>query len=194
MLEIRKAMELVIGRFPAALYVSTCGFITRDLFGLSDRPANFYMVGSMGMAAPLALGVALARPERKVVILDGDGSLAMNLGCLPMIGELAPDIVHVVLDNSLHESTGGQRTVRPHDMSATAVGCGYASSHTVDSEERFHNLELHDTPALVHFRCLPRTHKPGPRVTHSPQEIVARFRSEIGVSFDREPTHRATQR
>ncbi|MEW9533233.1 thiamine pyrophosphate-dependent enzyme [Microbispora sp. NPDC049125] len=182
MLETREAIGLVLDRFPEALYVSTCGFITRDLFGLSDRPANFYMVGSMGMAAPLALGVALARPGRRVVILDGDGSLAMNLGCLPMIGALAPDIVHVVLDNSRHESTGGQRTVQPRDASATAVGCGYVSAHPIDSAESFRVLELHDTPALVHFRCLPRNRKPGPRVTHSPQEIVARFRSEIGVS------------
>lgn len=177
----REAIALVLDRFPAALCVSTCGFITRDLFGLRDRPANFYLVGSMGAAAPFALGVALAEPGRTVVVLDGDGSLAMNLGCLPMIGGLVPDIVHVVLDNSRHESTGGQRTVRPDDISAVALGCGYGSAHVVDSADAFRDLELLRTPVLVHFRCSPRGRGPGARVTHSPREIVARFQSEIGV-------------
>nr|WP_190857248.1 thiamine pyrophosphate-dependent enzyme [Actinomadura sp. RB99] len=139
------------------------------------------MVGSMGIAAPFALGVALAEPGRTVVVLDGDGSLAMNLGCLPMTGGLAPDLVHVVLDNSCHESTGGQRTVLPDDLAAVALGCGYAGAAAADSPESFGEVKVHATPFLLHLRCRPRSGGPGGRVSRSPQEIVAAFRSEIGV-------------
>ncbi len=179
MLDIREAIAAVARHFPDALFVSTNGYITRDLYNLDDRPENFYLVGSMGMAGPVGLGIALARPQNRVVVLDGDGSFAMNLSVLPMIAEQAPDLVHVVLDNGAHESTGGQRPVHIGDPAALAAAAGYAASCTVDDPAELADLKVEATPALVHIRCLPRASAAGKRVEPTPQQLVARFRAAL---------------
>jgi sulfopyruvate decarboxylase subunit beta len=181
-LDIRHALRAVLDREPSALFVSTCGYITRDLYNLEDRGNHFYLVGSMGMAAPIGLGVALGQPGRRVVVLDGDGSFSMNLSCLPMIAENKPNLVHVVLDNGAHESTGGQRTAALGDPAALARAAGYAVAYTVDSLDQLAVLDLSETPALVHVRCRPRSHPAGHRVALTPQELVARFRAELATT------------
>ncbi|MFJ6752107.1 thiamine pyrophosphate-dependent enzyme [Streptomyces sp. NPDC091266] len=180
MLDIRAALTALLDRDPSALYVTTCGFITRDVYNIADRPGHFYLVGSMGMAAPVGLGVALARPDRRVVVLDGDGSFAMNPGCLPMIAEHRPDLLHVVLDNGAHESTGGQRTAALGDPVALARAAGYPAAHTVDTLDGLAAVDppRGSGPTLLHVRCLPRTHKAGRRVELTPQQLVTRFRAE----------------
>ena len=91
--------------------VSANGFISRDLHEAHDRLTNFYMIGSMGLASSIGLGVALKKPRRRVYVFDGDGSILMNLGSLVTIGSLRPkNLIHVVFDNNSHESTGGQPT------------------------------------------------------------------------------------
>lgn len=181
MLDMREAIAMMIDRHPAALAVSTCGYITRDLYNIADRPENFYLVGSMGMAAPIGLGIALASPGRRVLVFDGDGSFAMNLGCLPMIGELAPDIVHVVLDNQRHESTGGQRALSAGDLPGVALACGYAAAYSVADKEQLAELEISAVPALVHIACRPRDYPAGRRVEQTPQELVVRFRTALAT-------------
>ncbi|WOX10315.1 thiamine pyrophosphate-dependent enzyme [Streptomyces sp. N50] len=182
MLDIRDALGALLEREPSALTVSTCGYITRDLYNISDRPNHFYLVGSMGMAAPIGLGIALAHPGRRVLVLDGDGSYAMNPGCLPMIAEHRPNLVHAVLDNGAHESTGGQRTVAPGDWAAMALAAGYAAAYTVDGLDELAALDLTATPALVRIRCAPRTHPAGRRVELTPQQLVSRFRAELATA------------
>jgi len=179
MLAMRSAIAAVSGLFPTALFVSTNGYITRDLHDLNDRPENFYLVGSMGMAAPVGLGVGVARPRDRVVVLDGDGSFAMNLSVLPMIAEQAPDLVHVVLDNGTHESTGGQRTVHAGDPAALALAAGYREAHRIEDEASLAALRIGATPALVHIRCLPRESSAGRRVELTPQQLVARFQGAL---------------
>ena len=73
-----------------ALLISNIGYPSRELYSVCDRPENFYMLGSMGMASSIGLGLALARPERRVIVLDGDGSVLMNLGTLATIACTAP--------------------------------------------------------------------------------------------------------
>ena len=91
--------------------VSANGFMSRDLFEVSDKKSNFYMIGSMGLASSIGLGIALKNPKKRVFVFDGDGNILMNLGSLVTIGSLRPkNLVHVVFDNSSHESTGGQPT------------------------------------------------------------------------------------
>lgn len=179
MLDIRTALRALLDRQPAALVVSTCGYITRDLYNLADRDNHFYLVGSMGMAAPLGLGVALAAADRQVLVLDGDGSFAMNPGCLPMIAEQAPRLVHVVLDNGAHDSTGGQRTSALGDPAAMALAAGYRAAYTVGSTEELNAIDFARAPALVHVRCLPRSHQAGKRVELTPQQLVDRFRTGL---------------
>lgn len=91
--------------------VSANGFISRDLFEIKDKESNFYMIGSMGLASSIGLGIALKNPKKTIFVFDGDGNILMNLGSLVTIGSLRPkNLIHIVFDNNSHESTGGQPT------------------------------------------------------------------------------------
>jgi len=91
--------------------IAANGFISRDLFDLYDKASNFYMIGSMGLASSIGLGVAIKNPKKRVFVFDGDGNILMNLGSLTTIGSIKPrNLIHVIFDNSSHESTGGQPT------------------------------------------------------------------------------------
>lgn len=108
-----------------------------------DRPQNFYMWNSMGMASSIALGLALARPDLRVVVLDGDGSLLMNLGSLATeITSGVANLVHVVWDNGGWEITGGQPAGSPFgvDLEAIARGCGFSRTATVDGLDAFRGV------------------------------------------------------
>ena len=113
----------------AAAVVATTGKTGRELFTCEDRPQQLYQVGSMGCASAMGLGIAL-NTERPVLVLDGDGAALMKLGALATIGAHAPgNLIHVVLDNGVHDSTGGQATVSPNvDFAAVAQACGYPRS------------------------------------------------------------------
>ncbi len=114
--------------------VASLGHPAYDLFAAGDRDLNFYPWGSMGLTSSIALGLALARPDRTAVALDGDGSLLMNLGTLATIGDCAPpNLVLVVLDNGLYGTTGGQPTPtsRGADLEAAARSMGIARTATV---------------------------------------------------------------
>jgi thiamine pyrophosphate-dependent acetolactate synthase large subunit-like protein len=100
-----------------------------------DRPRNFYMWNSMGMASSIGLGLALARPDLRVIVLDGDGSILMNLGSLATeVTSGATNLVHVIWDNGGWEITGGQPAGSPFgiDLEAVARGCGFLRTSTVD--------------------------------------------------------------
>ena len=109
---IRKEAVKIIGEFSGENpIVSANGFMSRDLFETNDKESNFYMIGSMGLASSIGLGIALKNPKKQVFVFDGDGNILMNLGSLVTIGSLKPiNLVHIVFDNNSHESTGGQPT------------------------------------------------------------------------------------
>jgi len=117
--------------------VGTTGKLSRELYELDDREGDkknrFYMVGSMGCAAGFGLGIARTRPERPVLVLDGDGALLMKLGSLATVGYTAPsNYHHITFDNGAHESTGGQPTPSPAvDLALAALACGYQHAETV---------------------------------------------------------------
>jgi thiamine pyrophosphate-dependent acetolactate synthase large subunit-like protein len=118
--------------------VASLGHPAYDLFAAGDRPQNFYTWGSMGLASSIGLGLALARPEVRIIVLDGDGSLLMNLGSLATIGLLRPgNLVLVVMDNQEYATTGGQPTPTAHgaDLEAAARAMGIAASATVRTED-----------------------------------------------------------
>ncbi len=114
-----------------------------DLFAAGHRPQNFYMLGSMGLACPIALGVALAQPERGVIALEGDGSILMALGCLATIANLKPrNLTIVIWDNGIYQITGKQRaaTAGASDIVAIARGAGIANCTWVRDEQHFDKL------------------------------------------------------
>ena len=179
-MEKHEAIKLVLNNFPDDFIISTCGHITRDLYNIKDRNKNFYMVGSMGMAAPVALGLSLAQPNNRFVILDGDGALLMNLGIMSMIGQQCPsNLIHVVLDNGMHESTGGQQSVPLSNIKDIAINMGYHRAIEVNSFKDWQTDFSTEGPTLVHIRINPRSEKIGKRVEWTPQEIVNRFTNSL---------------
>jgi len=114
-----------------------------DLWNAGRRPQNFYMLGSMGLAAPIALGVALAQPERRVFALEGDGSLLMQLGCLSTIANVAPKNLTVIAwDNAMYQITGSQKTATAGkaDLVEIARASGIAQSAWASDEADFERL------------------------------------------------------
>jgi thiamine pyrophosphate-dependent acetolactate synthase large subunit-like protein len=119
------ATRLLAERLRSEVVVSNLGQATLDLQRLGDRPLNCYTFGAMGQCSSLALGIALARPDVRVVCLDGDGSLLMNLGSLCTLATVAPrNYALVVWDNEVHMTTGGQPTATAHRSSLAAIARG----------------------------------------------------------------------
>jgi thiamine pyrophosphate-dependent acetolactate synthase large subunit-like protein len=135
--------------------VAGIGNTNFDLLAAGHRPQNFYMLGSMGLAAPIALGVALAQPDRHVIALEGDGSILMNLGTLTTIAAQAPENLTVIIwDNGLYQITGKQATATSSvtDIVAVASGCGIQQSTWATDEEHFERLiETAVSTAGPHF-------------------------------------------
>jgi thiamine pyrophosphate-dependent acetolactate synthase large subunit-like protein len=134
-LEATRAIVELAGGAPI---VASLGHPAYDLFIAGDRPQNFYTWGSMGLASSIGLGLALARPDVRVFVLDGDGSLLMNLGSLATIGLLRPaNLVVVVMDNEEYATTGGQQTPTAHgaDLATAARALRIDDSETVRTQE-----------------------------------------------------------
>ena len=128
-----EATRLIVELAADAPIVASLGHPAYDLFAAGDRPENFYTWGSMGLATSVGLGLALARPELRVIVLDGDGSLLMNLGSLATIGLLQPaNLVVVVMDNEEYATTGGQPTPTADgaDLEAAARAMGIVAAAT----------------------------------------------------------------
>jgi len=107
----KQAIEIVVKYTKNFPIISANGFPSRDLFESFDKKSNFYMIGSMGLASSIGFGVALKNPKKRIIIFDGDGNLLMNLGSVTTIGSFKQkNLIHIVFDNSSHESTGGQPT------------------------------------------------------------------------------------
>src|SRR6185295_4513665 len=131
-----EALRRVIDLTPEknTVIIATTGFTGRELYALADRPNHLYVVGSMGCASSLGLGLSIVRPDLKVVVIDGDGAALMRMGNFAMAGAYGrSNFVHVVLDNATYDSTGGQATVSPLVSFATvASGCGYGIAREGD--------------------------------------------------------------
>jgi thiamine pyrophosphate-dependent acetolactate synthase large subunit-like protein len=123
--------------------VAGLGNTNFDLIAAGHRPQNFYMLGSMGLACPIALGVALAQPNRGVIALEGDGSILMALGCLTTIANVKPrNLTVIIWDNGIYQITGKQPTATAGvtDIVAVARGAGIAHSEWVRDESHFDAL------------------------------------------------------
>jgi phosphonopyruvate decarboxylase len=165
--------------------IATTGFAGRELAALDDRANQLYMVGSMGCAVSLGLGLAIARPDLRVVVVDGDGAALMRLGALTTVGhERPPNLVHLVLDNGRHESTGGQATVSGCvDFPALAAASGYPEVAATASAEGLQSLLADRRPGLrfIHVPTLPGVPAGLPRPAVRPPAVAARLRAHLAA-------------
>jgi thiamine pyrophosphate-dependent acetolactate synthase large subunit-like protein len=157
-----------------------------DLWASGQRAQNFYMLGSMGLAIPIALGVAIAQPQRHVIALEGDGSLLMQLGCLATVAERSPkNLTIVVWDNGIYQITGSQPTASSAaaDLVAISRAAGIANSSWAADEADFERLAASalkgEGPSLIAARI---DNKPAVATTdRDPVQIRERFMRGLGV-------------
>ena len=195
----RAALEAILDLVgDSDFVVSTTGYTSRELYAIqqerrekgSGRPVGgeLYMVGSMGHALSIAQGVALAQPERRVWCIDGDGALLMHMGSLAATAGLGMrNLVHVLLNNSCHESVGGQRTAAPEDpntpkgsyFSQLALTAGYSHVYSAGNHDELQKLNFITTEndqgstfLEITTRVDPATNKNLPR----PNETMTQFK------------------
>jgi phosphonopyruvate decarboxylase len=160
------------------------GYICRESCAIDDRPQNFYMIGSMGLASAIGLGLALARPASACVVFDGDGNLLMSLGALAMVGSLGPrNFVHLVFDNEVYGSTGGQRSPsREVRLDRLARGAGYRTAAAVTTTDEIaaavRAARAAEGPHFILAKVTP-AETPAPRIPHGPEAIRDRFRRAV---------------
>jgi phosphonopyruvate decarboxylase len=182
-----EALERVARLVPErkSVVIATTGYTGRELYALGDYAHQLYMVGSMGCASSFGLGLALTRPDLRVVVLDGDGAALMRMGNLATIGAYRPpNLLHVLLDNEVHDSTGGQATVaRDISFAAIAAACGYTEVSEGD------DLSLLDEalqgrkgigPVFVHLKIAPGVAATPPRPGLAPADVLRRLMNHIG--------------
>ena len=170
------------------LCVFANGYISRGGCAVRDRPECFYMIGSMGLAPSIGLGLALAQPGRQVLVLDGDGNVLMNPGALASIAARRPtNLRHVCFDNGVHASTGGQPTISDRiRLDELARAAGYRSSGRVETPAALAAevpaFFVRPGPAFLLVRIvLGPSGPPGPRIPHQPQAMTARVRRALGL-------------
>ncbi len=182
--DITKRMVALLRQEEAV--IGGIGYTNFDLWAAERRPQNFYMLGSMGLAVPIALGVALAQPQRKVIALEGDGSLLMQLGCLGTVAARAQkNLAIVIMDNGAYQITGGQKTVTDQcvDLVAVAKASGLAQSAWAADESAFEELISlslkEDGPWLI--GCRIDNAKPVDTTERDPPKLKDQFMRGMGV-------------
>lgn len=168
--------------------IATTGYTGRELFALADRPNQLYMVGSMGCASSLGLGLSMARPDLRVIVLDGDGAALMRMGNFATIGAYGgSNLIHLLLDNEVHDSTGGQATVSAGVLFAEiARACGYPVAMAGDDLSLLNDLlnPLIDVgPRFGHLKIRPGAPKNLPRPKIKPPQVRERLMAHIGSNF-----------
>ncbi len=175
---IRLIMEELTGR---EAIIATTGMTGRELFTVADCANHLYVVGGMGTASAIGFGIAHALPTQPVVVLDGDGAALMKLGSLATIGFYQPkNLLHVILDNETHDSTGGQQTSSPVSRFAEiAAATNYQNAFSADRAEEVRacvqQLRGATGPSLLHVKIQPGSPKEIGRPTVKPHEVKERF-------------------
>ncbi len=159
------------------LIIANIGFPSKELYEICDRKANFYMLGSMGLSSSIGLGLALARPDRKVIAIDGDGSVLMNMGSLATIANQHPDnYLLVIIDNGAYGSTGNQITATAGltDLKKVALGAGIQNVAVVaDESDLKKKLDTMENGVLV--VKTEAGNKKVPVIRLCPADIIERF-------------------
>lgn len=161
--------------------IATTGFTGRELCSLRDRDNQLYMVGSMGCAISIGTGIALHKPGLKVIVIDGDGALLMRTGALAMTSLCAPgNLIHILLDNEVHESTGGQQTLSGHvSFPMIARALGFTQVFSTDGLDDFKNCLTQSMteqgPVFIHLKTRPGVPADLGRPSVAPVQVKERF-------------------
>lgn len=167
-----------------SILIGTTGYTGRELCAIDDRSNQLYMVGSMGCASAFALGLSLARPDLQVTVADGDGAALMRLGNFATIGSYAHNnLVHLLLDNGVHESTGSQATVSANvNFADIAAACGYGlalDGNSLDVIRQLYARKDVNGARFAHLRIEPGIPGDLPRPQTSPQDVLRRLMEHI---------------
>ncbi|MBQ6219301.1 MAG: sulfopyruvate decarboxylase subunit beta [Methanosphaera sp.] len=171
------------------LLISNIGFPSRELYGIKDRPNTFYMSGSMGMATPIGLGLALALEkhddERKVVVIDGDGSLLMNFGELVTVYAQNPkNLIIALIDNEAYGSTGSQETYTSMiNLYNIVKSIGFKEVYHINAKENVEGINMSDYinkkgPIFLHIKTNPGNND-APIIDLTPSQIKNRFINSV---------------
>lgn len=162
--------------------LATTGKTGRELYTLEDAKNNLYMVGSMGCISSFGMGMALSKPNKEVVVIDGDGSLLMRLGNLTNIGHYSPaNLMHILLDNNSYDSTGGQRTVSAKvDFAGIARACGYTKAIEVSGlqelTKQLDSWKKDKKLTFLYLKIAPGSQKNLGRPKVKPDEVAERLK------------------
>ncbi len=174
----RDAIKKIMNSIEKELIICNIGFPSRELYDILDRDENFYMIGSMGLASSIGLGLALAKPDRDIVVIDGDGALLMNMGSLVTINACKPkNLTWIVINNGAYGSTGNQETyAKDLNLSeiASSVGLKSYKFEEINLKEIIDDSECN----LVEFNCEPGN-STAPIIEMTPEAIKKRFMNII---------------
>ncbi|MEH2298515.1 MAG: phosphonopyruvate decarboxylase [Nostoc sp.] len=168
--------------------IATTGYTGRELFASKDSANHLYMVGSMGCASSMGLGLSLARPDLKVVVIDGDGAALMRMGNFATIGTYGgANLIHILLDNEVHDSTGAQATVSAGiSFAKIAEACGYGVTLAGDDPallDALFTADANTRPKFAHLKIRPGTLEKLPRPDITPEAVLQRFMKHIGSDW-----------
>ncbi len=174
-----EAIEDIMKNIDDELVICNIGFPSRELYEINDRPENFYMIGSMGLASSIGFGLASARPDKDIVVIDGDGSLLMNMGSLVTIFANNPkNLTWIVIDNGAYGSTGNQNTyAQKLDLVDIAKSVGFKNSYDFNDIDLKEIIDS-DEASFIVYNTEPGNSK-APIIDLDPITIKKRFMEAI---------------
>tara|TARA_B100001105_G_scaffold5007_1_gene3763 strand:- start:113 stop:667 length:555 start_codon:yes stop_codon:yes gene_type:complete len=181
----KEAIEIAIKEIGNQPIISANGYISRDLYNVYDKHSNFYMIGSMGLASSIGLGVALKNSKKRIFVFDGDGNILMNLGSLTTISSQKPkNLVHIIFDNSVHESTGSQPTnSNLVHIEKIAKACNYNHVYITKDQNNFlkiiQKIKKLKGPIMILVKIQQSKGQRSERIKISPVRIKEHFMQSI---------------
>ncbi len=184
-MKLGEAIEILAPHLGDAAVIMANGYISRAGHAIAERQHNFYMIGSMGLASSIGLGIALAQPQRRVVVFDGDGNVLMNLGGIATIAAQKPQhLHHIVFDNEVYASTGNQPTLSSTiELDAIAGAAGYARVARFDDCDELRaaagEILAGSGPSFTLIKIEREEGTSYGRVALSPQQMTERMRASL---------------
>ena len=179
----KQAIEIILKYTKKFPIISANGFPSRDLFESFDKESNFYMIGSMGLASSIGMGIAIKNPKKRIIVFDGDGNLLMNLGSITTIGSFQQkNLIHIVFDNSAHESTGGQPTntnkINIGKIAKASKYTVFTINNKIELEKVLEKIRTVSGPIMLMIK-IEKSNYVSKRIKWTPIQIKNRFMNSL---------------